>query len=656
MSVSRLVRAGLLVLFLAVGVGLVWWFVYRVPPRPSHTAVDGLSAPAEVAWTGERMAALRAQGDVDAWTALGYAHGMERAWSAVLWRQTALGRLAEWFGAAVRPLDAHARRLGLAAGARTAYAQLDDTTQAHLRAHARGMNAALQSRRVHQQAEFALLNQTPPRWAPWHTLAVERLFAWLGTPRLSVPDTAPPGLREFVTADAQVRRWLHLHGFRRSVVWTAPSGSDERQALVHRFVTGASALPTVQEITVERPDRPPLSVATLPGTPMLWTGAQGGAAWGLLPTSTARLSRTAVDSGTVRRRHERIETLDGPETLVTVRHTDSRLLLGPHTASPDSAWTLEWSGLGPVSDAHTWTRLFADGGVPRTRALEFELLDGHGLHVHPSGNWTVLGSPPTTTSLPGGVFVGRAPWAQRQAEGLHALLRTSASGPSEWSIRDSSTWAAQVVPPLLSAVAPLDRPGAPPLLRDAVTYLRNWDASFDRSSIGASLFDVWMRSYRRTHGALAPTDSLYFASYRFQKAFAEAVEILADTYGPDLRRWRWENVAPHRRYFPVWSADSLVGADLSRMATTQFAPLARRGSGHVSVPAGGPSRAAPTWPAPSPGSWTGWTTPGRTSLLVRRFRFDPSAFMARPFMPRRRPAPIDLATRPVEATTRLLPP
>lgn len=641
---------------------LVWWFAYRAPARPGTAPIEGLTAPVEVTWSPQQIVTLRAEADRDAWAALGYAHGMERAWSAVLWRRTALGRLAEWFGPTLRPIDAHTRRLGLAAGARDAYLQLDSTVQNHLRAYTHGMNAALASSRVRDQAEFALLDTAPVRWAPWHTLAVERLFAWLGTPRPSAPHSAPDTVHAFVDADARLRQWLHLHGLRRSVVWSAPATGARDNAspsLVHRIVTGASALPTIQEVTVQRPGHPPLSVGTVPGTPLLWTGARAGSAWGVLPTSSAHLAKQAIDSSAVARRYERIETADGRETLVPVVHTADRLLLRSPPVQSDSAWTLAWSGWGAVTDVATWTRLFEDTTVREVLAdAPFRLVDGNGLHVDPSGASTVLGTPPVADPVPGGVFVGPSPWAQRQAESLHRFLRRPRSGgPGTWSASDSSTWAAERVPSLLSAVAPLDRPDAPPLLRDAVTYLRNWDAAFDPSSIGASLFEGWMRAYRQRTSSLPPTtDSLFFAPYQRQQAFVEAVRTLAAQYGPDLRRWRWENVAPHRRFFPVWSADSLVAADLSRMATTQFAPLARQGAGHVSALAGGPSLAIPTWPAPSPASWTGWTTAGRTSLTVRRFRFNSSAFMARPFMPRGRPPPVALPNRPVEATTRLVPP
>ena len=58
--------------------------------------------------------------------------------------------------------------------------------------------------------------------------------------------------------------------------------------------------------------------------------------------------------------------------------------------------------------------------------------------------------------------------------------------------------------------------------------------------------------------------------------------------GPDVREWRWDRVVSDRRYFPVWSADSLVNASLQDLHTTRYAPLRRTGHGHPSALVGGP--------------------------------------------------------------------
>ena len=659
---SRFVRAALLLLFLAATAGLVWQFAYRAPARPAEVPVAELTDSTTIQWAEGGAATIRAATTVDLWTAIGYAHGQNRAWPAVLWRQTALGHLARWFGEGVVPLDAHVRRLGLAHGARAAYEQLPAPERSLLKAYARGINAALASRRVQRQAELALLDTTPRPWEPWHTLAVERLFAWLGTPALSPPVGAPSHVRRFLETDAHLRRWLHLHGFDRSVAWTTPVPSAQdpaRRVLLQRFVTGASALSTVQELVLTSPDAPSVTVATLPGSPVMLSGAGSGRAWAVLPTSDATLERRRVDPPALMHRYERIETRSGREQLVRVRRAGRSLLLTDEPVTPaDSVWSLTWPGLDATTDASVWVnRLEHSDAHSSPSADAFRLFSGTGLWVDRSGAWQVLGTPPVVETVAGGVLVGPSDWARNQAQSLRAHMRgTARPDPARWSVSDSSTWAAQILPAALPSLAPLREASTPTLLRDALTYLRNWDASFDRSSIGASVFEAWMREYRTLTGSRpTPSDPTFFAPYYYRRAFAQAVQSLSERYGPDLRRWRWENVAPHQRYFPVWSADSLVAQDLSDMAATRFAPLSRLGSGHASALSGGPSLVEPTRPAPSPGAWTAWTDPARRTLTVRRLRFDPSAFLARPLLPGTRPRAVRLSPSSSASTTLLRP-
>jgi hypothetical protein len=660
--VPRLVRAALFVLFVAAAAGLVWQLAYRAPARPASVRIATLTDSTTIRWAGGNAPTISAEQAVDQWAAIGYAHGQNRAWPAVLWRQTALGHLARWFGEGLVPLDAHVRRLGLAHGARAAYEQLPPAERSRLQAYARGMNAALASRRVQRQAELALLDKSPPPWKPWHSLAVERLFAWLGTSALSAPDEASPAAQAFVHADARLRQWLHLHGFDRSIAWTVPalpSDDPERRVLLHRFVTGASALPTVQELIVAPPNAPPTTVATLPGSPITLSGAGSGHAWALLPTSKATLERRRVDASSISQRHERIETRSGREQLVRVQRAGPSLLLTDSIpASTDSVWSLTWRGLGATTDASVWmAQMEPTNDRSSLSTNTFRLFSGTGLSVDRSGAWRVIGTPAVVETVAGGVLVGRSHWAREQARSLRARLReTTQPDPAHGSVSDSSTWAAQILSAALPSLAPLRDTSTPMLLRDALTYLRNWNATFDRSSIGAAVFAAWMRQYRTLTGSRPMGDDpTFFAPYYHRRAFVQAVESLSERHGPDLRQWRWENVAPHRRSFPVWSADSLVAQDLSDMAATHYGPLSRLGSGHASALSGGPSLADPTWPAPSPGAWTGWTDPARRTLTVRRLRFDPSAFLARPLLPGTRPPAVRLSPGASTSATLLLP-
>ena len=68
-------------------------------PRDGELDVPGLGQPVTLAW--DDAGTVWVEGGTEAALAagLGYAHAVDHGWAASLWRQAALGRLAEWFGA-----------------------------------------------------------------------------------------------------------------------------------------------------------------------------------------------------------------------------------------------------------------------------------------------------------------------------------------------------------------------------------------------------------------------------------------------------------------------------------------------------------------------------------------------------------------------------
>lgn len=233
---SRRVSVGLALVLVLAGGTLLWWVLTgpTTTPPPRQSITD-LQDTVSIGWTNRHTAVLDAAHDTDALAALGYVHGMMRPWTVTVWRRTALGTLSPSFGEGLVPLDRHARRLGFAHHARRAYDQLPASTQHRLRAYVRGLNAALQSERVRRRTPFLSLNLSPQRWAPWHPLAIERLLAWTGTDFSTL--FGPAGPAEFRRTDHRLRRWLHLHGRRRSLAWAARAGADTaRTALFARHV------------------------------------------------------------------------------------------------------------------------------------------------------------------------------------------------------------------------------------------------------------------------------------------------------------------------------------------------------------------------------------------------------------------------------------
>lgn len=654
---SPRVYVGLTVVLAFAGGTLFWWLLTSTTTEPpERQSIAGLKDTASIAWTTEHTATLNVSNETDALAALGYVHGRTRAWTLTIWRRTASGRLSATFGDGLISTDRHVRKLGFAHHARRAYEQLPPKDQRLLQAYVRGLNAALLSERVRSRDPFVYLNLTPQRWKPWHPVAIERLLAWTGTNLPSSVDTAGNSPSEFLSADRVLRHWLHLHGRTRSVAWATRSDDDTTHpALFARHVLGAMAEPIVQEVVLHRSDSSSAAMASLPGTLLFPTGTTGSRKWTYMLGSPARIEPSEVDTTQIRTRHERIVPADGDEELATVRHCGEGLVID--SVAADSAWVLRWPGLQAQTDIPSWidtATLRAPSSSSDEEAASFHLFRGAGLSLDSTGNWAVQGEPNVVERGPETILVGNSPWAQHQSDGLQGLAKVSPVDPERWSARDSSTWAAGLLPRLVPDLSPLE--GTDSTYDDALSYLRNWNFVYEPASIGAVLFEEWMRAYRaEIGGTAAPSDSTYLAAPRRRQSFRRAVERLIDRYGADVRQWRWERVASNRLHFPVWSADSLVAADLSSLSTTRYASLARPGRGHVSALAGGPSLVDPLSLGPAPTRWEGWMQSKHPHLSVRRLRFDPSAFFAHSFLPRQRPPSVSVTEAPVTETTQLVP-
>lgn len=309
----------LVVLFVGAGSLLVWYLAYGLSPTPpEEVAVAGLTAPVTVRWLPHGGAVIDAPDEMDRYRALGFVHGAARPWSVLLWRQTATGRLGEWFGEAVLPLDRLARQLGLAREAQAAFAGLPEAEQALLQAYAEGINAALSAKNTRRRDELVLLGLEADVWEPWHALALERLFAWLAAapPPPDALAAADEETRAFFKTDRLLRDWLHLHGFENGIALAVADSAGTH--LAQRHVYGASALPFFQEVAFGT-DSLATVAASLPGTPFFAAGKTERRAWALLLAGTATLEKIAIDTTESRPIFERLLTDDGTEHLLAIR-------------------------------------------------------------------------------------------------------------------------------------------------------------------------------------------------------------------------------------------------------------------------------------------------------------------------------------------------
>lgn len=676
-----------LAVFLALLVlSALWWMTSGDPPFPPRDRIQGLSDSTEIHWTSTGVPAIQPRTSRDALSALGYVHGMTRAWTVVLWRQTAMGTLNRWFGEDVVFLDRHARRLGFARQARAAFEALSHADKDRLRAYSRGINAALESSQVQNSDSFVLFGVQPSEWAPWHTLAVEQLLAWMATQPATPPEEAPSSVQTFSETDRDFRRWLHLHGWSRSVAWAVRSSVDSdstRAALFQRHVLGASASPIVQEVIWERSGVERKTMATLPGVPVLPTGTSDSTAWASLLHSSTQLTRTAVDSSRLRQWHERLEPTHGDEHLIQIERLDETLPLAvtsPPTPPPqsepvnstarpslnpdstrppppDTAWVLQWPGFAAPTDVFAWLDRAGIHFPDRDSTSFFRLFEADGLRIDADGAMETMGTPPIVVrdTAEQMLLVGRTSWARHQAQSLRTQIHdTDTLAVSTWSESDSSTWAASVTPHLQSALQRVTE--ANPSVQNAATFLRNWDHTYSPASIGATIYEHWMRTYRREIGHIpsAADTTVYFSSFRQQRALERALDTLVSRMGPAVRRWRWERAVEDRRFFPVWSADFLTN-DFENLQSTRYAPLLRTGSGHPSTLGGGPSLLDPPSRPPSPTTWDGWTSPPIGTLRTRRHRYDPTGLFSRSMARQTHPSVVSISSDEITHKTTLLP-
>uniref|UniRef100_UPI001FB362A1 penicillin acylase family protein n=1 Tax=Rhodothermus marinus TaxID=29549 RepID=UPI001FB362A1 len=273
---SAMKRPLLLIATLVTGLLLLLggyrYLIREVETPPAHRIIPGLQAAVTIEELPGHAVAIRAENLDDALAALGYVHGLRHGWPLLLWRQAALGRQTEWFGAAPVPLDSLIHALLVPEQARAAYEHLPQHARALLDSYARGLQTALKERAVRLRDELTLLQISVAPWLPWHSLAVERLLALLVLP--DTLDAALPGL-------SALRAWLHLYGFRHSLAWVRPTPEGTRQ-LFMRYVYGDLALPFFQEVLITLPDDT-LRLVTVPGTLSFPAGRTTHQAWYLLP-------------------------------------------------------------------------------------------------------------------------------------------------------------------------------------------------------------------------------------------------------------------------------------------------------------------------------------------------------------------------------------
>ena len=179
--------------------------------------------------------------------------------------------------------------------------------------------------------------------------------------------------------------------------------------------------------------------------------------------------------------------------------------------------------------------------------------------------------------------------------------------------------------------------------RDALTYLRNWDYSYNKSSIGATIFESWLRAMPDSVYQQVTSRQLSSSNPLPARLWQQSVDTLVSTYGPDLSKWRLEITNPVYRWYPAWISHPNLRHPETDLAKTVFSPLNFPGKGHAATLCWGSftsndgltvSARWDSWAVTSSSSYSYfWRNHRVPRSLLGRYRIanDPSAIFSFPF-------------------------
>ncbi len=121
---------------------------------------------------------IKADNELDAAFALGFAHAQDRLWQMDFWRRTGSGRLSEVIGSATVPVDRFMRTLGLKRVAEENLARLSPEVVALLESYSDGVNAFMEQHSGPWPPAFLILGYDPEPWAPVDSVLWGRMMAF----------------------------------------------------------------------------------------------------------------------------------------------------------------------------------------------------------------------------------------------------------------------------------------------------------------------------------------------------------------------------------------------------------------------------------------------------------------------------------------------
>lgn len=403
-------RIGVLVIVGGVGIAAAsaagtFFLAQGLEPQADGTlALEGLSAPVQVARDPFGVPHITAQNSEDGFVGLGFAHAQDRLWQMDLMRRHARGTLSELFGSSTVARDRLARTLGLVHRAEAELETLSARTLAELEAYSRGVNAwvgLVRAGRVAKPFEQRWLGHEIDDWGPADTVALVRLRAWNFSRSLSASllleellDEVGSGASHDFFPLRPMEDEPRLVGslFELGLVadaWAAGAGlhgavgslgflvgvprTTGDQPLLLNDAHLEFALPATPYLAHLKTPKRELVGVTWAGMPVFWSGRNQKIAWGqvaLHASSSDLFDQTLHPSDPHRydrngrwlaadHREERIAVRYGDDEVFDVVSTFHGPLLGSALpGNPDvKNYALRWSGDEPKSGVEALMRL-----------------------------------------------------------------------------------------------------------------------------------------------------------------------------------------------------------------------------------------------------------------------------------------------------------